>query len=79
MTKQLYLLRVSAMNTCDECDIVPSAEVIVDRDMSTEHLPLFESLQSLVRNLANTMRDVPFDGVRPMTREEIKTWRDEQE
>jgi hypothetical protein len=79
MSEQLYLLRISAMNTCDECDIVPSAEIIVDRDLSSEHLPCLDALQALVRQVAETMRSVPFKDVRPMTREEIREWRDEQD
>lgn len=78
MTEQLYLLRISAMNTCDDCDIVPSAEIIVDRDMGTESLPLFEALAVLVRKLSEAVVNAPLDGVRPMTRPEIQEWRDEE-
>lgn len=78
MTDQLYLLRISAMNTCDDCDIVPSAEIVVDRDFSTKDLPLLEALQSVVRVLSETIADAPLENVRPMTREEIEEYRDEE-
>jgi hypothetical protein len=75
---QLYLLKISAMSTCDECDVVPSAEIIVDRDFSTKDLPLFEALQAMVRQLSEAMTDAPLENVRPMTRDEIQAYRDDE-
>lgn len=78
MSEQLYLLRLSAMNTCDECDLVPSAEFIVDADLGTDEFSAMDALQSLQRRLKETLNGAPVTNLRPMTREEIETWRDEE-
>lgn len=78
MTEQLYLLKISAMCTFDDGDVVPSAEVIVDKDFGTEEHNIIEALYKLTMQLAAALQGAPLEGIRPMTREEIATWRDEQ-
>lgn len=77
MSDQLYLLKISAMSTCDDCDIVPSAEIIVDHDLSSADLPCLEALHAMMRKLAEAIVGVPLEGVRPMTRVEIQQYRDD--
>lgn len=79
MTEQLYLLRLSALNTCDECDIVVNAEFIVDEDLGTNEHSAMDALHSLQRRLKEALIGAPVTNVRAMTRDEIQTWRDEQE
>lgn len=79
MTGQLYLLKLSMMSTCDECEIVPSAEFIVDEDLGTNQHSAVDALQALQRQLKAALHDAPLTNIRPMTEEEIRTWRDEQQ
>lgn len=72
--KQLYLMCISAMNTSDECDVVPSAEIVVDGDFGG-----IDSLRTLATKLADSMAGIPLENVRPMTRDEIQTWRSERD
>jgi hypothetical protein len=76
MTEQLYLLRLCAMNTCDECDIVPSAEFIVDKDFGTNEHSAMDALIALQRQLNESLVGAPVTNIRPMTRNEIEVWRD---
>lgn len=78
MSEQLYLLKISSMNTCDDCDIVPSAEIIIDHDLSTADMPIIDALHTLIRRFSDTLQSAPLEGIRPMTRDEIKQYRDEE-
>lgn len=78
MTAQLYLIKISAMCTSGDCDVVPSAEVIVDSDFGTREHNIIEALHKLSVQLAESLKGDPLKNIRPMTREEISTYRDER-
>jgi hypothetical protein len=75
---QLYLLRLMAMNTCDECDIVPSAEFIVDEDLGTTEHSAMDVIHKLQNELRDSLKGAPITNLRPMTPEEIRIWRDQE-
>jgi hypothetical protein len=77
VSEQKFLIRISAMCVADECDILPSAEIIVDSDFSTTTAVIIESLHKLANGLSEAIKDAPLTNVRPMTLDEIETWRDE--
>lgn len=78
---QLYLIKISAMCTVNGVDVVPSAEFICDADFSTKDTPILEALRKLQNQFAEMLLDLPdLEGhpVRPMSSEEVQSWRDEQ-
>lgn len=75
---QLYILRLMAMNTCDECDIVPSAEFIVDEDFGTVEHSAVDVLHKLQDEIRDSLKGAPLTNIRPMTPEEIHVWRDQE-
>lgn len=77
MSGQLYILKLFEMKTCDECDLVPSVEVIIDENLGTNELSAMDALQSLKRSLQETLKNAPVTNLRSMTREEINQWREE--
>lgn len=78
---QMYLIKISAMCTMNGVDVVPSGEFICDADFSTNEIPVSEALSKLKTQFTDMLLDMPdLEGhpVRPMTREEIQAWRDDE-
>lgn len=79
MTRQFYLLRISAMSTADDVDaLVPSGEILIDGNFNNSEtgVSVINSLHALAKMLVDSIKDAPLDNVRPMTREEIRAYRD---
>jgi len=71
MSKQLYLITVQRMTTCDEADMVASwSAVVAEEDLSNITLTSAAKLTEL------TLRNAPGTNMRPMTEAEIAEWRD---
>lgn len=76
MSEQLYLIKISAMMTSEECDVVPSAQFVTKGDFDPQ---ILSNLKDLAKSFASGMKGIPLTGVRPMTREEIREWQKEQD
>ncbi len=70
---QRYLITVSAMNTSEECDCVVKASFLTDG----ANVPIVKVLD-LIKPLRASLANLPLTNVRPMTLEEIQTYRDEE-
>lgn len=69
--KQFYLISVAKMCTSDDADLVAKwSAVIAEDDLSKLTLPTAAEAAGLA------LKGCPIDGIRPMTEDEIREWRE---
>lgn len=75
----MYLISLSSMNTCDTGE-GERADVVITASFVVPDLAKFSSddLQRMGIGLEQTLRTAPIEDIKPMTTEEVATWRDEK-
>lgn len=74
MATEFYLINVRKMMTSDDCDLVPGWTAHI----SSDNLPNL-MLADVAQLLTMEIKDAPVSGLRPMTEDEVKEWRKEQD
>lgn len=72
----LYIVSVSAMLVCDEADVVPTMTFVAGTGALAK---ISVAAIAEVLDKSINFKEAPVTGLRPMTEEEVDTWRKDRE